>query len=177
MIYQNFLVGGEPYLTNGELYNVRASSFNLLLYQNKAESNRLDKTNYIELIGNITGVLRNECSIISPVIEIEMDDIPTFNYVYIPVFNRYYFVDNIVSVRNRLWRISMSVDVLMSFKEQILKQYGFIKRNEFSYNQNLVDDKVPTQNNPIINYYEVQNTILNPRSAYDGFAFVLTVLG
>ena len=106
-----------------------------------------------------------------------MDDIPTFNYVYIPVFNRYYFVDNIVSVRNRLWRISMSVDVLMSFKEQILKQYGFVKRNEFSYNQNLVDDKVPTQNNPIINYYEVQNTILNPRSAYDGFAFVLTVLG
>lgn len=149
-------MGGEPYLTNGELYNVRASSFNLLLYQNKAESNRLDKTNYIELIGNITGVLRNECSIISPVIEIEMDDIPTFNYVYIPVFNRYYFVDNIVSVRNRLWRISMSVDVLMSFKEQILKQYGFITRNEYDFDNLLVDNRLPLKNNRV--YEIIQST-------------------
>lgn len=44
----------------------------------------------------------------------------TYNYCYISEFGRYYFINNITSVRNGLWKIDCSVDVLMSYKTSIL---------------------------------------------------------
>ena len=41
--------------------------------------------------------------------------------MYIEEFDRYYFIDEIVSVRNKLWTIRASVDVLMSFRTDILE--------------------------------------------------------
>ena len=41
------------------------------------------------------------------------------NYLWIPQFDRYYFIDDITSVTNTLWRIDCSVDVLMSFKKDL----------------------------------------------------------
>lgn len=52
------------------------------------------------------------------------------SYAFVEIFNRYYFVNRIVAVNNRLWRIDMTCDVLMSFSSDILKQKAFILRSE-----------------------------------------------
>lgn len=67
-----------------------------------------------------SGTLREETSVISPVVLMELENPSGYNYAYIPEFSRYYFISDMVSVRKGLWRISMKVDVLESFKNYIL---------------------------------------------------------
>lgn len=64
------------------------------------------------------------------------------NYVHIPEFNRYYFITDIISIRQNLWRILLHVDVLMSYSNAILNTKGFITRNEFTYDPMVKDDEI-----------------------------------
>ena len=81
------------------------------------EYNKLNKT--FDNQYSIEGVLRNETSVTHPTILIDTYNPSSYNYMYIPDFNRYYYITDIVSVRNGLWRVSGKVDVLMSFKQGI----------------------------------------------------------
>lgn len=64
------------------------------------------------------------------------------NYAYIPDFNRYYFVVDIVSVRSGLWLFKLKCDVLMSFKDDIYDLECIVARNETTYNLMLSDSKM-----------------------------------
>ena len=68
------------------------------------------------------------------------------NYCYIELFNRYYYVNEIFVERNNLIRIELSCDVLMSFRNEIMKQTLLIDRNEYDYNL-FLDDKYITKEN------------------------------
>ena len=88
------------------------------LYVNNSEREAINKVLTSDTL--LTGSLRSETSVINPSIIIEYENPSGFNYCYIDEFDRYYFINNIVSVRTGLWRIEMTVDVLMSFKDEIL---------------------------------------------------------
>lgn len=133
------------------LYKPPATTFDINLYKNIAENNRVDKTNYITSVGVLQGSLREECSITDPSIIIQSDSLPNFNYVYIPIWNRYYYVNEITSVRYGLWRISLHVDVLMTYKLDILNLNAIIGRQEYKYNRYIVDRNLPISNLPNIN--------------------------
>ncbi len=91
---------------------------NIIFYKNTDELNKLNKTLSDPL--TITGYLKNECSIESPVINIETDiNINAYNYFYIEDFGRYYFRTKFDIIRNNIFRISGRTDVLMSFKDSI----------------------------------------------------------
>ena len=81
------------------------------------ERNKLNKTVYDAIA--YSGTLKQETSVIKPNVIIEASNLSDYNYMYIAEFGRYYFITDIVSIRNGLWRISGSVDVLMSFKDAI----------------------------------------------------------
>ena len=90
----------------------------IVLYVNTSERQAINKT-----IGSgltLTGSLRGESSVISPSFLIENTNPSGYNYCYIAEFGRYYFITDITSVRTNIWRIDCAVDVLMSFKTQIL---------------------------------------------------------
>ena len=131
------------------IYTAVTDKFTMYFYKSTAEKNRMDKSAYLTEIIQSTGTLRRATSIISPEFEFIYNKVPDFNYVYIPNFNRYYFIDNIVSLRNNVWTLSLSVDVLMSFKEQIKECDGFIARNEFEFNDYLIDNRRSTQVNVV----------------------------
>lgn len=137
------------------------TTFTINLYKNSAEQNRLDKSNYITFVESISGTLRDSTSITSFSVLIERTTTPDFNYVYIPVFNRYYYVTDITSVRNNLWEISLSVDVLMSYKDAILNCSAVVDRNEFDYNPLLIDTKIPLQNGETIYSSAVPNNLFD----------------
>ena len=125
----------------------------IIFYNNRSSKETLNKT--ITETFRISGTLREASSVIDPVIEIAADGSITksCNYAYIPQFGRYYFINDIVSVKNNLWRISMHVDVLMSFNGDIKNTSGIVARQEFLYNPMLVDNKYPVSNNADVYAY------------------------
>lgn len=127
-----------------------SNTFSVTFYNNKAEANRVDKTGYLTAYAPISGTLKEKTSIINPTITFAMSNVPEVNYAYIPVFNRYYFIENISSVRNGLWEISFKCDVLMSYKDKILEQTALVARNEHDYSMRLRDDKLICGSRPHI---------------------------
>ena len=57
----------------------------------------------------------------APIICVKNTSIAGANYVHIPDLGRYYFIDKIEITRTQLLTIFLSLDVLMSYKEQIKK--------------------------------------------------------
>lgn len=62
----------------------------------------------------VTGSPRGEIAVERPVILID-STVQDVNYAYIPLFNRYYYIDEIIQVRNNLSQLVMTVDVLMTY--------------------------------------------------------------
>lgn len=122
-----------------QAYKPPSTVFQVTLYQNSAEPNRVDKTNYLTDVGSLFGAFREESSLVNMNIIIQQATIPSFNYVYISILNRYYYVTDIASVRYGLWRIRLEVDVLMTYKDAIRQCVGFCERNEFQFNDNIID--------------------------------------
>lgn len=114
------------------------ASFKIKTYQNSSEPNKINKTK--TLISEIDGTLRDACSLINPTIILELNGVPTFNYVYIESFRRYYFVTEITSVRKNLWSITLKVDVLESYKSLIYDLNAYVERNEFQFNNKIEDE-------------------------------------
>lgn len=82
----------------------------------------------------------------------------TANYIFIPEFNRYYYINDIISVNQGLIQINASVDVLMTYKDKILACDGYIGRNEYLYDSSLTDDKINWTNEYTITESEVGNS-------------------
>lgn len=133
---------------------VDTSQLEIVLYQNTAEKVRVDKTKYLKTIAKIQGTLRDVTSLTHLVLTIEYP-LPNFNYAYIAMFNRYYFVSGIKSVKYGLWEVSMSVDVLMTYKEALNNCYAMINRNEYDFNQFIIDNQIPFQQGQEVTIYEI----------------------
>lgn len=139
--------------------NLRFSSeVEIQLHQCTAETNRVDKTDYLTLLDTITGTMRDTISVTNMSIEIEYP-IPTFNYIYIPLFNRYYFVDDISSVVYGVWSVALSVDVLMSYKDTIKTLEAFVDRSQSNYNLKVIDNKLPLEKTETVEVDTVQNQL------------------
>lgn len=125
-------------------------AFTILLQQNKVENNVVSKSP--TTLATLNGTLRDECSIIDPVITFEGDitQYALANYMYISQFKRYYFINNITSISQKLFEVSGHVDVLMSFKEQILNNTAIIQRQENNWNLYINDGSFMTYQNPAL---------------------------
>ena len=125
-------------------------------YKNSSEKNKIGKSisNKLTLSGN----LHDECSITSPSILVESTSLVDYNYCYIPEFKRYYFISDIVSVRNNLWRVSLKCDVLESFKYDILKLSCIVdKQQNQSYNNNIDDGSYINRADSFVEIANYQN--------------------
>lgn len=122
----------------------------ITLQINSSEKNKLDKS--ITDIVTLSGTLRDQTSIINPVIVIEGDlfSFVNCNYMTISVFNRSYFINNITSINNNLFEISAHVDVLSTYKSQIRENSAIIARQEKKWNLYLNDGVFKTYQNPYI---------------------------
>ena len=114
---------------------------NVTLYRNRSEVNKLDKI--LENEYSVPGILRDGSSITNPNITIEDDSsIINYNYAYIEDFNRYYFIENITSICAGLWNVQFRVDVLMSFKSEILECYATIDHTQENEITNYMDSGI-----------------------------------
>ena len=123
-------------------------SFNIVLQQNNSEMNKVSKS--IKDIMTVSGFLKEETSIIDPVIKIECDlsSVVGCNYLSIPEFGRSYFVNNIRSIRTGLVEFACHVDVLSSFASAIRGNTAIVKRQENNWNLYLNDGSFKVYQNP-----------------------------
>jgi len=143
---------------------------NISLYTNLSDKNVMDKVLYHN--ADITGTLREDCSIINPVIKLEnmtATQLKECNYCYIPDFGRYYYINNIVC-KNKLYELTMHVDVLTSFKDGIRANDAVISRQENNYNLYLQDGVFKTYANP---HYEIKQF----PAGFSGYHFIFSVAG
>lgn len=134
---------GSLVLYVNDTISVSPSTFTIECYKNTADFNRVDKTEYLELVRTYNGTLRESTSIIDPVITIQKSGVIDFNYIKIPTFNRYYYVADITSIATGVWEITFTIDVLMTYKNGLYSQSAFIDRNENYYTSkaDMIDKK------------------------------------
>lgn len=127
----------------------------IVLYNNKSGNNVVDKTLVSD--NEISGVfLKNDTSIINPVFLLSGFDVSQFtdyNYLYVPSFHRYYFIENFVAKTGKIVEISAHVDVLMTYKSDILASTQMIERQQNKANNYIIDNSLPLQANRKISYY------------------------
>lgn len=100
----------------------------ITLYKNNSEKNKIRKN--LSNGHTLSGTLRNESNVVNPAIIINIDNPTVYNYVYIPMFGRYYFITDYVSMRTGIWQINLKSDVLMSFKDSILNSRALIQNTQ-----------------------------------------------
>lgn len=140
---------------------------NVNFYNSKIKKNEINKTLGTPIVK--TCALKNGSSIEDPVLYMEHDaSLFNTNYVFIPDFGRYYFISGRELVEHTEY-ITCHVDVLMSFKTDILASVGTATRSNF-YNKNIPDKMVaslPGEN--------IQYRVLS--SAFNGETYVLILGG
>lgn len=111
-------------------------------------------------------VLKDNCSVLDPEIEIQTNTSPqTLNYAQIPSFgNRYYFVNDWTYYRG-VWSAHLVEDVLATYKSDIGSSYQMITRsaNTNLWNQYLLDTEyLASGSNGIIAVTNAQYPDTNP---------------
>lgn len=123
-------------------------SFTIQFMFNNEPMNKITKSP--QALFSLTGTLRDESSIVDPVILIEHADPISANYAYIEEFHRYYYIKDITAVRSGLWRVSMHTDVLKTFSEGILNSPCIVAKSSSRFNLYLNDSDYKCQQNDIV---------------------------
>ena len=113
---------------------------NITFYKTKSETNKINKT--LSDAITITGSIKDNINIVYPSITVQYNtSLLTCNYCYIPVFNRYYFI-NSVEIDGDILVIALTCDVLMSFKNDILSSKVRVVRSSSSKIKYLPDSLI-----------------------------------
>ena len=78
----------------------------------------------------VDGALRQDFDILHPVLTLKKTPLPAFNYCYVSVLGRYYFVDRVEYVGNNTYEISLTVDVLKTYESVILEATATVQESD-----------------------------------------------
>lgn len=83
--------------------------------------------------------LKGGCSILTPVFYLELS---SFDFNMVKFNDRYYWIRDVKWLRQNYVEISCSVDVLASFKHDILNSSGYVLYSQSNYNQHITDSRL-----------------------------------
>lgn len=124
----------------------------------------------------VTGHLKEPCSIMNPVISFQgqplsPSSIQSTHYAYIPLFNRYYFVEDWVW-NDGVWMVHLSVDVLASWKTQIGDQQLYVLRADTRntqatdlWNGGITDTTYPATTDFVIDRVSMSSPFVNTEAS------------
>lgn len=67
----------------------------------------------------MNGQIRNSFDLLNPVVTIQTKDGFKYNYCFIPVFGRYYYIETATAIGGNKYELSLSVDVLKTYENEI----------------------------------------------------------
>lgn len=147
-------VNAKPNRPNGD-------SLAVGLYQNKSSNIRIDKD--LTHLHTYDCILKESTSIINPTIRLKATDVNVLkgNYCYIPKFNRFYYINNVTNINADTWELSLHVDVLMSFRDDIITRHVVFNHSESGYNLYLNDGSLQMDSRPKITWNKFPNSLTN----------------
>ena len=131
-----------------------------------------------------TGVLREGSSLITPTIAFEFatDFSPMnnsynlkFNYAYVAKFARYYWITD-WTYEGGLWHAAMKVDVLATYRPQILAASAFVAYDDYVENNDIPDPRLSVLTNKAVSREDVLFTKLGQNDSGGG-VIILMVTG
>lgn len=145
------------------------------LYKNTSDKRNLNKV--ITEIKSVSATAKGEINIISPTLILEYFS-TDFNYCYISDFSRYYFVNSITLLTGKRVQINLTVDVLMTYKEEIKNLTVNILRYENIEPTFLTDSRIPLFSDTVQKVIEFPENIFNLENPPENSKnFLLTVAG
>lgn len=145
------------------------------LYKNISDKRNLNKN--LTEIKSVTATAKGEINIISPTLILDYFS-TDFNYCYISDFKRFYFVNSITLLTGKRLQINLSVDVLMSYKEEIKNLTVNVLRYENIAPSFLTDSRIPLFSDTIQKVIEFPENIFNLENPSENSKnFLLTVAG
>lgn len=99
--------------------------------------------------------IKSPSSLLNPTLLLE-GNVKDFNYAYIPLWGRYYFITGI-TFANGLWVLDLSVDTLASYKEAIGNYTGYVLRSSSTSDGNIIDSMYPMTSNVTISRVSKSN--------------------
>lgn len=136
-----------------------------------------EQTPYVEAIGNVEPTA--PMNILSPSFIFQNDpDLYACNYLYCDTFSRFYYINNISILPGGRILVDCSVDVLQTYKDDILQRVATITRSESIGHPTLFTDKQL----PIHPVYKTVTSIVMPEtsgsfSADGEYSYLLTLTG
>lgn len=96
----------------------------------------------------------------------------SFDYNYLKWGDRYYFVTDVTSRNNSLWEVSAVVDVLATFKSDILASTQYVAYSSVNSSIWLPDTRIPLKKEPVARTAQTSVTPLSNSGTY-----ILSVVG
>ena len=128
----------------------------VILYKNLSENNVIGKS--LAQIKSVECNFKNDVSIINPTLILSYtDSILNSNYCFIPKFNRYYFIDEIIPITGDRNIIRCKVDVLESFKDDIKSLTAIINKQETIADKFIDDGSWIVENKDFLQSYNFSN--------------------
>lgn len=135
-------------------------------YNNQSNDNVINKT--LKLITSKNIIFRMAINEKAPVLILHSQELDDVNYVGIPDFKRYYYIEHIEPLNNQLSRFYLTTDLLMTYQNEILNNEVLITATE---QPSYFSESLPTSRKLISDKY-VSNVSLP-----DGKTKVLTTIG
>lgn len=150
----------------------------ITLYNNTAPVNQLDKSSFLSSLASYTGaVARMNVSMIHPKLKLEEScaTIAAANYAYISDFGRYYQIVDKQADENGLFTITLEVDVLQTYCDDIKALKGIVSRQTDNYDMYLKDNHIPIDSRKVMNIKTWGSTLFTSKASGNQFK-TLTML-
>ena len=101
----------------------------MIIYNYKGQPNTINKK--LTPLGMLNVTLQPEINVHNPTLKIHIPpNMYGFNYVYIEDFKKYYFVENVRYIGGQTYLLTLSLDVLQTYKDVILQSTALIVESD-----------------------------------------------
>jgi hypothetical protein len=139
------------------------------LKYNSSDNNTINKN--ISSISCVNCILKDPVDIEKPRIILDTFNYSNVNYVYIPEFNRSYFITDITNLTGGRVELALDVDVLESFKSSILSLSAIIEKQQNTGNKYFNDGSFNVLASEFVQSYNF------PEGFSDSGEFILITCG
>lgn len=95
----------------------------------------------------LDGLFRDDYNYTAPTITVTSSTPITYNYCYVPTFDKYYYIYRIEVINSTTYRLYLRLDVLQTYRIAILNSKGTVTEsdnaNKYASNRNVVYDVRP----------------------------------
>lgn len=117
--------------------------------------------------------LKRETSMTNPVFIMTIDN-HVYNYLWVPEWHRYYFINDIVYGNTNLCELHCTHDVLATYKDDIENYVGFVDRTSHPtwYNTDISDSAISVED--VVEFMDSANTSCGIAS---GLLYIVRIIG